>query len=149
MSKIKTFRGQLDPTNQLEAQNQIHLAGGPSDTAFRVVRFDIMPVSPDASHESVVKLFSQKQSTIDMTIDFTNDTLLAAAWYAFEGSGSGDATGYLTQIFDNQPVNQDLYITCAGGQSRKMNYYIELEEFKIKDAEAAVINYRGALLHGE
>jgi hypothetical protein len=149
MSKIKSFRGKLDPTNQLEAQNQIYLSGGPSDTGFRIVRFDVMPVTPDASHESVIKLFRQKQSVIDMTIDFTDDSLLAAAWYAFEGSGSSDATGYLTQIFDNSPINQDLFITCAGGQSRQMNYYIELEEFKMSGSEQAVVNFNAALLHSE
>ena len=149
MGRIKSFRGKLDPTNQLEAQNQIYLAGGESDTGYRVVKFDIMPVSPDGSHESVVKLFKKKQSVIDMTIDFTDDSLIAAAWYAFEGSGSGDATGYLTQFFDSQVINQDLFVTCAGGQSKLMNYYIEVEEFKMSGSEQAVVNFNAALLHGE
>ena len=71
-------------------------------------------------------------------------------------SDFGDATANNypedhTIIFDTEIVNQDLYITNkeVSGNASLQNYYIEMEEVKVKDAEMAVVNYRAGLLHGE
>ena len=143
--KIKSFRDAITHNTQ----HKISLSGGDSDTGYRLVKFEAMPQVPDGSHESVLQIFTKKQSAASVQIDFSNDTLLAAIWYAFEGSGSGDAAGYMKQIFDTVVVNQDIYITCKGGQGKNMNYYIELEEVKMTNGEQAVVNFRAALLHGE
>ena len=81
-------------------------------------------------------------------VNFDNDALLAAALYS--DSTSGGEFAAQTIIFDQEVVNQDLYVTLSGPTMNNfMNYYIEMEEVKMKDPEIAVVNYNAALLHGE
>ena len=142
---IKTFSGKLIHGGE----DKIHLSGGSSDTAFRIVKLQLIGPTPGIDNgENVVKIYSDKQTTSTGTIDFTDDTLLAAAYYQAE---STSYSNWDTIIFDKTPFNQDIFIGNfdARGNATEMNYYLELEEFKINNSEAAVINYRGALLHGE
>ena len=145
MGTIKTFSGKLIHGGE----DRIHIAGGSHDTAFRIVKLQLVGPTPGVDNgENVVKIYTDKQTTSTGTIDFTDDTLLAAAYYQAEASSYSN---WETIIFDETPFNQDIFIGNfdARGNATEMNYYLVLEEFKIKDAEAAVINYRGALLHGE
>ena len=144
---IKTFRGLLKDGEQ----QQIHLAGGPADTGFRITKFQIINDIPGTlDFENVVKIYKKKQTAVDGEVKFNDDSLLAVAF----GSGDATANNYPedhTIIFDTEIVNQDLYITNkeVSGNASLQNYYIEMEEVKVKDAEMAVVNYRAGLLHGE
>jgi hypothetical protein len=131
MSKIKSFRGKIASTG-IETIN-LHTNNG--KTGYRIVKFELFPATPDSAYESVVQIFSTIQSTASITVDFANQELLGAAWYAFQGSGSSDATGYMKQVFDNLVFNQDIHITCKDGQGGDINYYIELEQMELDLSE--------------
>ena len=131
---IKSFRGRL----KSDGQEKIHLSTNDGRTGYKIRKLEAMPVTPDASHESVIKVFSVEQDTVTTEIDFSSQILLGAVWYAFEGSGSGDATGYMKQVFDNVTFNQDIFVTLKCGQGKDMNYYIELEQFELTLNEQTV-----------
>ena len=145
MSKIKTFRGLL---NDLQ-QDRIYLAGGEVDKGYKITKFELIAAAP-ASQDSVniVKITTTKQSTPTAAIDFNDDSLLAAG--VMQSTSSYAYGEYTAVVFDQVVVNQDIFIAnkdYATGEG--VNYYLELEEFKMKDPEIAVVNYRAALLHGE
>ena len=146
MSKIKTFRGKI-ADGDFET---IHLSGGEIGDGFKIVKLELMPNEPGGTtSESVVQIFTVPQSAAVATIDFSDDTLLAAAFMA-----TSDSHVYPVKditIFDQEVINQDLYLTHqnTGGTTAPVNYYIELEQVKMTDAESAVVNYKAALLHGE
>jgi hypothetical protein len=146
MSKMKSFRGQLVHAEQ----DTIHLSGGDADTGYRLKKFQLMDANPaTASNEFIVKIYSVKQTSVDGSVDFSDDTLLAAGFAV----GNTDTRFDVLQnvIFDEEIFNQDIYITCFDneGNNGACNYYFELEEIKMTNSQAAVVNYKAALLHGE
>ena len=134
---LKTFRGKLE-SGEFDT---ITLHSNNGETGYRIVKFDVFPALPDNNHETVTKIYSvagADVTTPTLAIDFSDQILLGAAWYAFEGSGSGEATGYLNVVFDQMVFNQDIYVTNKCGQGRAMNYYVELEQVKLKLDENTV-----------
>ena len=147
MGKIKTFRGQIADSNQ----ERIYLAGGESDTGYKIVKIMLMPKQPGVtSAENVVKVFSKKQAIADISgeIDLRDDSILAVAVYESEPSSYSD---YKYVIIDDKVINQDIYITNddARGGAEAVNFYLELEEVKMSNGEQAVVNFDAALIHGE
>ena len=139
---IKTFRGLL-PTGE---QHRIYLSGGDSSTGYRIVKFEVIAETPGSTgYEHVLKIYKTSQAVIDGTIDFGNDSLLGAAY--LEGNNSSNYTDSLVIVFDREVVNQDIFITQKDSGSEPCNYYIELEEVKLSDAEAANVNFVAALVH--
>ena len=109
-----------------------------------------MPEEPGGTtSESVVQIFTVPQTVASPTMDFTDDTLLAAAFMATSDSHVYPVKDIV--IFDHDVVNQDLYITHqnTGGTTAPVNYYLELEQIKMSKGEEAVVNFKAALLHGE
>jgi len=140
---IKTFRGLLAD----DTQDKIHITGVESGKGFRIVKFEILPATPgDANAEMCVKIYKTEQSSIDDNIDFGDSSLLGAAIYAASSSTSYQFTP-MSVIFDNEVFNQDIYVTQKDTQNGACNYFIELEEIKMSDAEAANVNFVAALLH--
>ena len=126
---IKSFRGKLKD----ESIDTIHLATRDGSIGYRIVKFQTMPATPgNATQESVVKIFKIPQiATPTATVDFEDNTLLAAALYKQEANASQTAQGDIV-IFDNEIFNQDIFIThkdAATGE--EMNYYIELEQINL------------------
>ena len=124
---IKTFRGLLADNTQ----ETIHLHTNDGSTGYRVVKFQIINNTPGvAAVKGVVKIYKITQATPDAVIDFSDNTMLGAAFYE-----DNDSVTYVhgkTIIFDNEIFNQDIYITYADVQgSEPMNYYIELEQVKL------------------
>lgn len=124
--------------------------------AFRIIKLITMPndVDGSSSHECSVQVFSVKPSSAPVDIDFNDDTLMAAAYYArtLQSGASPYVILAATEevIFDSTIVNQDIYVTYKSGQTgQKLNVYLELEEMDISKGEQAVVNFRAALLHGE
>ena len=130
MSKIKSFRGKIASGTQ----DTIVLHTNNGSTGYRIVKFSLFPVAPGdgsaADIESIVKIFSVKQSTIDGNVDFSDNTLLAAG-YLIDSNSVANTTELIT-VFDNMTFNQDIYITLrCHNAAADVNYYIELEQVKL------------------
>ena len=129
----------------------------PSDSGkgFRITKLTVMPndVDGSTSHECSVQVFSKKPSSVPVDINFNDDTLLGAVYYARSVQTSApyviDATSE-SVIFDDVMINQDIYVTYESGQTgQKINVYLELEHMAMSKGEQAVVNFRAALLHGD
>jgi len=133
---IKSFRGLLADGGQ----DTIRLSTNNGLTGYKIKKFDIINNVPGTlDHESVVKIYTREQTTIDGTVNFEDGGLLGVAFR------SGDATSNnypedITVIFDNTVFNQDVFITHkeVSGNAALMNYYLELEQVKLDLGEATV-----------
>tara|TARA_Y100001963_G_C6560512_1_gene344078 strand:- start:179 stop:613 length:435 start_codon:yes stop_codon:yes gene_type:complete len=144
MSKIKTFRGRL----LNDTQERIYLAGGEADKGYRITKFQVMGINENTDYEATVQIFKQKQTSFSDDVNFDDDTLLGAIVYSDSTSGGEFASQ--TIIFDQEVVNQDLYIAASGPTlNNPMNYYIEMEEVTMSKSEQAVVNFNAALIHTE
>jgi len=133
---IKTFRGQLADGGQ----DQIRLQTIKGKVGYRIVKFQIMNPQAGASAyemESTIKIYKTEQSTIDAIVNFTDSDLLAAAQLGTHGS-FGTYPQNTIIIFDNEIVNQDIFITHKNLHSDALecNYYIEMEVIPLDDAGA-------------
>ena len=135
---IKTFRGVLAD----EGQDRIRLQTIKGKVGYRIVKFELFPGSPGVTgQQSVVKVYTDLQSTIDGSVNFTDSDLLAAAYYASLIS-SAEATAVVT-VFDNMVFNQDIYIThFEDAGVIPINYYLELEVIPLDDDGAAYTTLR-------
>lgn len=132
--KIKSFRG-LIPN---EGQDTIKLSTNDGSTGYRIVKFQLLGEDlTGRTQESAVKVYSQEQATVDGVVDFNDQTLLAAGFY--EQNSSSGIVGGTTVVFDNMKFNQDIYVTHVEGTStHPVNYYLELEQFKLDIGENTV-----------
>ena len=125
---IKTFRGLM----AADTQDTIVLHTNTGSTGYRIVKFQIMGNTPGTAEvEAVVKIYKISQSTNTSQIDYSDNTLLAAAEHR-EFAAAEDFSSPQVIIFDNEVFNQDIFVTYkpAAG-SMKMNYYIELEQVSL------------------
>jgi len=135
---IKTYRGVLADGGQ----DQIRLKTNRGDIGYRIVKFQVISVSPGAANvEAIVKIFKIKQTagSITGTVDFGDGNLLATAYYTGQ-----DNHAYLENtlgpiIFDQEIFNQDIYVTSVDvDSSTSINYYLELEQVKLNDNESTM-----------
>ena len=133
--KVKTFRGLLADGGQ----EQIRLSTNKGEMGYKIRKFELMPNNPGVGGpESVGKIFIRQQTTIDGEVDFSNSDLLAAAFQKTQEDSANTEVGIIT-IFDHVVVNQDIFITMTDMRgSLKTNYYLELEQIKLSQDEAAV-----------
>jgi len=134
---IKTFRGLLADGGQ----DRIRLSTIKGKVGYKITKFQIMSYLPTSGgdKEHVVQIWKSEQSSVPTAapapVDFTDSDLLGAAW-----SSSPDSPSYPTSrniIFDNQTVNQDIFITHTDTDGTDTcNYYIELEVIPLDDAGA-------------
>ena len=132
---IKTFRGLM--VNDTEDTIVLHTNDG--SMGYRIVNFQIMGNAPGTAEvEAIVKIYKVSQSTNTSLIDFSDNTLLAAAEHR-EFAAAEDMSSPQVIIFDKEIFNQDIYITykTAAG-TMLMNYYIELEQVKLDLSESTV-----------
>jgi len=130
---IKTFRGLL----QDQTEDRLRLSTIKGMVGYKIVKFQISANTPGSEEaEFVVNIWKTSQSSIGGSIDFTNGDLLATSYLATSTSpATSGAIGPI--IFDNQIINQDIYVTnfdASTGQAA--NYYIELEVINLS-AEGA------------
>jgi hypothetical protein len=138
MSRIISFRGLMADG----AQERIPLQTNKGLIGYRIVKFEIMSYTPVTigTQESVVQIWKTEQtapSTTTVSIDFSNNRLLAAAVW----TGSDDPRYQSAQqvIFDNEKFNQDIYITHTNTDgSEACNYYLELKQMDLALDEATV-----------
>jgi len=124
---IKSFRGILADGKQ--ARINLHTNDG--KTGYRIVKFEVIPNDPsNVAPEAIVQIWKVSQSSLDEKIDFSDQTLLASAFYS--GNTNAAYPQDVIIIFDNEVVNQDIYVTNYDDNgSAVMNYYIELEQISL------------------
>jgi len=128
---IKTFRGLIADG----AQDTIVLHTNDGSMGYRIVKFQLFPELPGtASLESTCSIYKIPQtsvSTTTATIDFSNQILLAASFLSINAGAPSNPIN-ITTVFDREIFNQDIYIThTTTDGSGNINYYIELEQFKL------------------
>jgi len=134
---IKTFRGLLAD----DTQDTIVLHTNDGSTGYRIVKFEVMPYDPvGADQEAVLKIFTTPPTATTDKIDFSDQTLLAAAF--LENSNSSSFLGGSIIIFDNITFNQDIYITNQAAQAVAVNYHIELEERTLDLSQSTVASLK-------
>ncbi len=126
---IKTFRGLLAD----DSQDTILLHTNDGSTGYRIVKFEIMPGAPgSATQESIVKVWKIEQTTITDTVDFSDNTMLAAGAYLNNNHAYAGPSNAAAIIFENEIFNQDIYITHKDTSTGlTCNYYLELEQVKL------------------
>jgi hypothetical protein len=128
---VKTYRGLLADG----AQDKIPLSTRDGSVGYRIVKLQIVTSEPgEDQHESTVKIYKKEQTTINNTVDFTdNDLLGVSIWQSGNATGGQDAIWVpLATIFDQEIFNQDIYVTHSETDgSNPMNYYLELEQIKL------------------
>jgi hypothetical protein len=133
MSKTISFRGTLP----IGEQDRIRLKTNTGKTGYKITKFQIISTEPMAqASEAVAKITRTDQTgSISATVNFTDNDLLAVATYSETNSQNYPLTQII--IFDNQIVNQDMFvnITDAAGGTTAFNYYIELETMALSDLE--------------
>jgi len=129
---VKTFRGLLADGGQ----DRIRLSTIKGKVGYRITKFQLLFDNPGTqSVEHIVKIYKDEQSSVDGVINFTDITLIAAAFLS--GSTSATYPEDLTVIFDSEIFNQDIYITQSDvAGSEACNYYVELEVIPLDDAGA-------------
>ena len=135
---IKSFRGLISDG----AEITIPLQTNNGSTGYRIVKFQLFPNKPGTvSIESTVSIFKipgKGSGTTTAVVDFSDNTLLAAAFYS-QHQQADERGEDLSVLFDNETFNQDIYITMTetlGTES--VNYYIELEQIKLSLDENTV-----------
>ena len=134
---IKSFRGQIAST----AIDTISLHTNDGSIGYRIVKLQCVTNQPSAYDvEGIFKIYKIPQTVASITADinFSDPTLLACSYNTF-GNHPYEVTN-VTTIFDGEIFNQDIDITYVdnGGNTRPMNYYIELEQVRLDLSENTV-----------
>jgi len=124
---IKTFRGLI--TDNTSDVISLHTSNGM--TGYQIKKFEVVHQDESDDLSATVKIFSTPQTTQVATIDFSDQTLLAACAYRSNKTDTG--LGVTTIIIDNMKFNQDIYITYRDNETpdKQVNYYIELEQVRL------------------
>jgi hypothetical protein len=138
---IKSFRGLIAN----KSVDTIPLRTNNGSTGYRIKKLQLIENQPGQpeDHEFVIQIYSIPKTapTYPDSIDFSDNTLLAAAYLKTESSGG---SGVYTDIvvFDNMTFNQDIFVTCvdnaADAATQPCNYYIELEKVSLSLDENTV-----------
>ena len=106
-------------------------------TGYKIKKFQVMQAT-DADIEATIKIFSVRQSSNENSIDFSDTTLLAAAYFTSSSSGQVYPEDQ-NVVFDNIIFNQDIFVTLRGHNfAADVNYYIELEQMDLTLDEQTV-----------
>ena len=132
---MKTFRGQLGDGEQ----EVIRLTTNQGLIGYKMKKIDVISNDPlNTAAKGVVKVYKRKQDTVDAEINLDDHNLFAVCYYTSNNTTSSNAVNE-SIVFDQEVVNQDLFITSdTGGATQLMNYYIEMEKMKLDNNEATV-----------
>jgi len=136
VTMIKTFRGTIVDGGQ----DTIVLHTNDGSTGYRIVKFQLMSTAAAVvTQGNTVQIWKTEQTAIVSTVDFSDQTLLAAGIYHSGSTTSAARAAVVISFFDNEIFNQDIYITNKDiHNSVSMNYYIELEQMKLDLSENTV-----------
>jgi len=114
---IKTFRGQLADGGQ----DRIRLSTIKGKVGYKIIKFSLLDAAPSAiTIASTVQIWTQEQSSVVSTINFTDSSLLAAGIY-HAGSGTASPRSvFMETIFDRNACRRaywrrDELLYRAGG----------------------------------
>ena len=128
---IKSFRGLIADG----AIDTIVLHTNTGSTGYRITKLELMPNTPGtgAAQESIVKIYKIPQATVDGTVDFSDNTLLATGiWIGNKNPAASVPSPFTDIVFDKETFNQDIYITHIDTDgSESINYHIELEQISL------------------
>jgi hypothetical protein len=145
--KVHSFRGML-PTGE---QNEISIEGSVGAIAWRITKFQTMGTTPGAnSPEHVSKIYREQQTSIDGTVDFRQDELLAVSLWHKSSNLQYPTTDDI--IFDNALFVRNIYVSqidIASGVLGDCSYYIELEEVTVSAAGKAQLALAAARRTGD
>ena len=133
--KMHSFRGLLADGDQ----EKIRIQGSVGAIAWRITKFQVVSETAATTvNESTVKIYREEQSSVTATINFTEDELLAAAFYRGTAVPSQPISPTII-IFDNALFVRNIWVTHEDSEASgiNMNYYIELEEVKVSAAGMA------------
>ena len=140
MSKIISYRGVI-PSGQ---QVKIQLSTIQGKVGYKINKFQVINKQPN---EQTVELQGQIYKTnqtgiITNVIDFSDANLLAVTTYVNSSSSAYPQSDII--IFDNEKFNQDIYVVGIdmGGDSREVNYYLELETMSLSDLESTMLTLK-------
>jgi hypothetical protein len=142
MSKILTFRGQLDGDDAGKSE-KINLHTNDGKVGYRIRKFQLIQKTPGAlDSEALVKVWKVEPTTTEIalkTLDLSDNRITAVSFY----SASTTANVYpedTTIIVDNEIFNQDIYLTYIDVRTVNdgMNYYLELETVDLDLGEQTV-----------
>ena len=134
-NRILSYRGLLTDG----AQDTILLSTKKGEVGYRITKFETIGETPGVSNqESVTKIWKEQQATVDGIINFSDNRLLAAA-VTTTSVDQEDFPLNNAIIFDQEIVNQDIYVTHKDVKTgESTNYYIELEVIKLSEDQAMV-----------
>ena len=139
MSKTISYRG----TVPIGVEEKIRLKTNTGKTGYKITQFQIIGTAPGTGNvEYVGKITNVKDPNVGATVNFTNSDLLAVS-YLKEGA-SEDKPFSQGIIFDNQVVNQDIFVAIsdAAGGTTPCNYYIELETMNLSDLQTTQVTLK-------
>jgi hypothetical protein len=121
-------------------QDTILLSTKKGEVGYRITKFQIISEDPGIDvAEHVVQIYTDEQTTVVGTIDFSETTLLGCA---VVGNSTNITNSYNegSIIFDSQIFNQDIYVTHKDNSTNAIpcNYYLELEVIKLDESQAMV-----------
>ena len=120
---IKSFRASM-ANNTVDT---IPLSTKNGSIGYRIRKFQVMGPDGNTNIEHVIKIYKIPQTAASTGIDFSDQTLLAAA--VFNDVVDPHYNPGSVIFFDNETFNQDIYVTSLGHDNTgTMNYYIELEQ---------------------
>lgn len=132
---IKTFKG-LSADDSI---TKIRLSTNNGLTGYKIMKLRLMAEDYTSSNEVSVKLFTVEPDSATAPFDFSDPTLVAAAYLdaptAAHAYGTDDAI-----VVDNKIVNQDMWLTVkdVAGAGKSVNWYLELEQLSLALNEATV-----------
>jgi len=131
-NRILSYRG-LMPADSFDT---ILLSTKKGEVGYRITKLEVVSGGPvGLSPEAVIQIWKDPQSATSYNIDFSNNRLLAAAFYENNQNVAGDGGSVI--IFDQEIFNQDIYLTCASTDGA-INYYLEIEVIKLDESQAMV-----------
>ena len=140
MSRIISYKGKI----AIGLQDRIRLRTLNGKVGYKINKFELFPSTPHAANTALVsKIFKTDQSaSVSPTVDFTNADLIAVA--AYEDNSNDARQQHDTIVFDNEIVNQDIFITMDDADSNTVpgNYYIELEAMSLDDIESTMLTLK-------
>jgi len=146
--KQLTLRGKVLLGNSTGGHtDRITLFDGRFDTGYRVTKFIVSTNNASGDADCIGKLSTEEPADpTDAFWDWSDNTQIA--WAGFEMDAvvtpqAGWSNGNALVDRDNLIV-EDLFITCRSRNitSPFVNYYIELEQYKISDWEGALVMVR-------
>ena len=134
-NRILSYRGVLADG----AQETILLSTKKGEVGYKITKFQLFPGAPGVTgQQSIVKIYKDLQSTIDGDVNFSDNRLLAAGYFA-QLISSAETTAEIA-VFDNEIFNQDIFMTYrdVSTSNDAMNYYLELETISLDESQAMV-----------